>query len=40
MFLMWVSIYVIFVQGEYTQSSTYFLQKVSDSHWLPWWLRW
>ena len=27
-----VSVYVILVYGEYTQSSTYFLQKVSSSH--------
>ena len=27
-----VSIYVILVKGEYMQSSTYFLQKVSASH--------
>ena len=27
-----VSIYVILVKGEYTQSSTYFLQKVTASH--------
>ena len=27
-----VSIYVILVKGEYIQSSTYFLQKVSASH--------
>ena len=27
-----VSMYVILVKGEYMQSSTYFLQKVSASH--------
>ena len=27
-----VSIYVILVKGDYMQSSTYFLQKISASH--------